>query len=140
MPSTDRHTDPTALHCLLYRSQIAPQADLRCIADIVKRARRFNPTQNISGLLVFDGNYFCQYLEGSPSALNGLIRQIEVDPRHIEFEMLHHHPLEGTRRFTNWSMAYCVVDEEEYLSTFSFLQGPAALRKFEEIMPLLDIA
>lgn len=49
---------------IVYSSQLAPSVPAECVADIVRTARQFNAAHGITGLLVFDGQRFCQYLEG----------------------------------------------------------------------------
>lgn len=132
--------DAQDLHCFLYHSQIAPQADISCVADIVKTARNFNKTQGITGLLVFDGQRFCQYIEGPQPALQNLIDSIARDPRHIAFTPLHQNHCEQERKFANWAMAYVLVDDAEPLASISSEQGPSALEKLQELLPLMDIA
>jgi len=132
--------DDQALHCFLYHSHIAPQAAVDCVADIVKTARSFNKTQGITGLLVFDGQRFCQYIEGPQPALRNLIASIARDPRHTTFTPLYEHPCEHGRKFATWAMAYVLVDDVEPLASISTAQGPSALNKLQELLPLMDIA
>lgn len=133
--------DTQELHCFLYRSQIAPDADIACVADIVKTARSFNKTQGITGILVFDGQRFCQYVEGPQPALQQLIDNIAKDPRHVDFTPLHQSSSESVRRFSNWAMAYVLVDDEdEPLEALSVAQGATAIEKLQTLIPMLDIA
>ena len=128
-----------ALFCFLYHSQIAPAAGLSCVADIVKTARNFNKEHQITGLLVFDGQRFCQYIEGPQSALQALIDRIGRDRRHHQFESKHHASLVGERMFACWSMAYVLVDDTEPLNDLECLDGMAAIRKLETLLPMLDV-
>lgn len=133
-------TDAQDLDCFLYHSQIAPHADISCVADIVKTARSFNKTQGITGLLVFDGQRFCQYIEGPQPALQNLIDSIARDARHVEFTPLYQNTCEQGRKFANWAMAYVLVDDAEPLASISASQGSSALEKLQELLPLMDIA
>ncbi len=128
------------LHCFLYHSQIAPHADIGCVADIVKTVRNFNKTQGITGLLVFDGQSFCQYIEGPQPALGELIGRIQADPRHVNFKTLHACASCAERKFEQWSMAYVLVDDTEHLADMAQEQGANALKKLHELLPLMDIA
>lgn len=129
------------LHCFLYRSHIAPTADIACVADIVKTARNFNKTQGITGILVFDGQRFCQYIEGPQPALQQLIDNIAKDPRHTAFTPLHQACCEPQRRFGNWAMAYVLVDDEdEPLQMLEGIHGPTAIEKLQTLIPMLDMA
>lgn len=128
------------LHCFLYQSYFTPGMDISCVADIVKTARSFNKLHHITGMLVFDGLRFCQYIEGPAEPLQLLIGKIGQDPRHQRFTPKHQAALEGERRFSNWSMAYVLVDDEEPLDAIDALTGHRALEKMETLIPLLDIA
>ena len=129
------------LHCFLYRSHIAPDADIACVADIVKTARSFNKTQGITGILMFDGQRFCQYIEGPQPALQQLIDNIAKDPRHVDFTPLHQANCEPERRFSNWAMAYVLVDDEdEPLQTLDGVSGSTAIEKLQTLIPMLDMA
>ena len=128
------------LFCFLYHSKIAPDVGVSCVAEIVKTARSFNKEHQITGMLVFDGQRFCQYIEGPRQDLQALIDRIEVDARHHQFEPKHHAPLNGKRMFSNWSMAYVLVDDAEPLDDLERVVGPAAIEILESLIPMLDIA
>lgn len=61
------------LECFLYQSKLAPGVDATCVAQIVKKARAFNESAQITGILVFDGEFFCQYIEGPSNQVQDLI-------------------------------------------------------------------
>lgn len=127
------------LHCFFYRSHIAPDHDIRCVADIVKTARCFNKTQGITGILIFDGQQFCQYVEGPQPALQTLVARIVRDSRNQQFTVLHQADGLSQRRFNNWAMAYVLVDDDEPLEALTALQGQHALDKLQALIPQLDI-
>jgi hypothetical protein len=131
---------PQGLQCFLYQSHFTAGMDISCVADIVKTARSFNKLHHITGMLVFDGLRFCQYIEGPADSLQVLIGRLGKDPRHQLFIPKHQAPLSGERRFSNWSMAYVLVDGEEPLNEIDALTGQSALEKMETLIPLLDIA
>lgn len=64
------------------------------VSDIVRVYRANDPRMDITGLLVFDGGRFCQYLEGSESAVRELANKIADDEWHINFTVKH----EGSKR------------------------------------------
>ncbi len=128
------------LYCILYHSQLAPNAPISCVADIVKTARGFNKEHDITGILVFDGQRFFQYLEGPKSAVLGLVAGITADPRHVEFRLQHQGERSEERMFRNWSMAYVLVDDSEPLADLDRIEGPSAMDKLKALIPLLDIA
>ena len=125
------HLSP-ALYEVLYVSTIAPDQPLSVVAEIAGRARVVNAELGITGLLIFDGQRFCQQLEGPQKAVLKLIERIRNDPRHINVEVLHHGPLAG-RRFQRFSLAFSTVEDVEALARMELLDGDAALAAFEAV-------
>ena len=123
------HRSP-ALYEVLYVSTIAPDQPLSVVAEIAGRARFVNAELDITGLLIFDGQRFCQQLEGPQKAVLKLIERIRNDPRHINVEVLHHGPLAG-RRFQQFSLAFSTVEDADALARMERLDGEAALAAFE---------
>lgn len=93
---------------LVYRSVLAPDASPACVADIIRGARAFNRRHDVTGVLVFDGERFCQLLEGDAAIVAALGERIAKDPRHHRFEILQQGSRDGARRFPGWSMAYAL--------------------------------
>ena len=121
-----------ALYEVLYVSTIAPEQPLSVVAEIAGRARQVNVELDVTGLLIFDGQRFCQQLEGPQKAVLKLIERIRNDPRHINVEVLHHGPLAG-RRFQHFSLAFSTVEDVEALARMELLDGDAALAAFEAV-------
>jgi hypothetical protein len=121
-----------ALYEVLYVSTIAPDQPTSVVADIAARARKVNAELDITGLLIFDGQRFCQQLEGSQKAVLKLIERIRNDPRHVNVEILHHGPLAG-RRFQHFSLAFSTVEDADALGRMELLDGAAALAAFDVV-------
>ncbi len=119
-----------ALYEVLYVSTLAPDQPLSVVAEIAARARLVNVQLDITGLLVFDGQRFCQQLEGPQKAVLKLIERIRNDPRHINVEIVHNGPLAG-RRFQQFSLAFSTVEDADALARMERLDGEAALAAFE---------
>ena len=122
----------------VYCSKIAANESVSCVADIVKTARRFNKEHQITGMLIFDGQRFCQYIEGPHQPLQDLISAIEKDPRHTEFTPKIACFDQKTRLFSQWSMAYVLVDDVEPLDEITASEGSQMLEKLQSMMPMLD--
>jgi hypothetical protein len=75
------------------------------VGSIASRARGATPERGITGLLVFDGQRFCQHLEGPREAVDALMQQIEDDPRHIDIRVVYAAPLR-VRRYTGFGMGW----------------------------------
>jgi hypothetical protein len=121
-----------ALYEVLYVSTLAPEQPLSVVAEIAGRARQVNAKLDVTGLLIFDGQRFCQQLEGQQKAVLKLIERIRNDPRHTNVEVLHHGPL-AVRRFQQFSLAFSTVEDEEALARMEQLDGDAALAAFEAV-------
>ncbi|PJI96096.1 FAD-dependent sensor of blue light [Acidovorax sp. 69] len=120
------------LYEVLYVSTLAPEQPLSVVADIARRARQVNAELGITGLLIFDGQRFCQQLEGPQKAVLKLIERIRNDARHVNIEVLHHGPLAG-RRFHRFSLAFSTVEDVDALARMEQLDGDAALAAFEVV-------
>lgn len=126
------------LECFLYQSKLAPGVDATCVAQIVKKARAFNESAQITGILVFDGEFFCQYIEGPSYQVQNLVTLLTGDPRHIEFTPLLHLHQQPHRKFRKWTMAYHLVDDAEVLEGIGSRPGELALQKLQDLIPQLD--
>ena len=119
-----------ALYEVLYVSTLAPGQPLGVVAEIAARARVTNGQLDITGLLIFDGQRFCQQLEGPQKAVLKLMERIGDDTRHVNVEVVHHGLLEA-RRFREFSLAFSTVEDEEALARMEQLDGHAALAAFD---------
>lgn len=126
------------LHEILYASVMAANAPLSIVADIAASARVTNQSQQITGLLVFDGMRFCQQLEGGHPEVAALMARIRRDPRHGQLDILHQGPLAG-RRFKRFSLGYTSHEDVDALERLAQLRGQAALDTFISLLPDFDL-
>lgn len=91
------------LRQLIYRSRAtAPMAD-EDIRKIVDDSLPFNTTHDITGLLLFDGEFFFQVLEGASDSILSLFEHLKSDARHTNVIKV----LDTTisqREFGKWSL------------------------------------
>ena len=73
---------PQNLH-IVYTSRLAPGADYTVYAEICRFSRLRNAATGVSGILLFDGQRFCQWLHGESLTTDALMRSIEQDTRHV---------------------------------------------------------
>lgn len=127
------------LYCFFYSSRISPSTSTNCIVDILKTARSFNKQAEITGILVFNGIQFHQYIEGPKAALQELIERISKDQRHTDFTPRYSEPLGKNRLFSNWSMAYILLDDSESDSEeINTLNSLPAIDKLKEMISQLE--
>jgi hypothetical protein len=89
--------------CVAYTSLAALDLDEQQLIDIHSAARDLNGLDGISGLLLFNGTHFLQWIEGPQGAIDELVERLRRDPRHCAFEIRHEGWTEG-RLFGDWSM------------------------------------
>ncbi|MES2415318.1 MAG: BLUF domain-containing protein [Pseudomonadota bacterium] len=128
----------TPLYEVLYISTISPEAPISIVADIAARARVFNESQGITGLLIFDGMRFCQQLEGPRKPVMALLERIRHDTRHTSVEILHHAPL-AERRFRRFSLGYTMFDDADALAPLEQFDGDQAIHAFMAMVASLDL-
>ena len=97
-------SEASALFDLLYVSEMrAP--DAAEVGRICIQSRANNLRDSISGLLVFDGQAFCQYVEGPRPQIADLRDRLERDPRHRAMRVLKFAAAKK-RRFASWRLGY----------------------------------
>lgn len=126
-----------SLECFLYHSRLANPQDSACVAEIIEAARTFNWTAGITGMLVFDGQCFFQYMEGPPEQLTLLIESIARDPRHVDFTPLFPQARLDRRRFANWSMACVVLNDTAPQAGAAASAGTMDLDRMQAFFPTL---
>ncbi|MEE4362182.1 MAG: BLUF domain-containing protein [Pseudomonadales bacterium] len=71
-----------SLLALAYVSDARPGLVLRDLKHLLRRSREFNFRHGVTGLLLYDGAHFVQWLEGPDDAVDPLMDAIRVDARH----------------------------------------------------------
>lgn len=76
------------------------------LLNLLKKARAFNQSQNITGILIYREGVFFQILEGPQKAVDDLMDKIDQDPRHEGTKIVYRH-FDTDRIFQDdWYMAY----------------------------------
>jgi hypothetical protein len=88
---------------LAYTSLAALDLSVEQLFDIGQTARDLNGLDGITGLLLFNGTNFLQWVEGPPEAIDELMERIRRDPRHSAVE-IRETQLADDRLFPDWSM------------------------------------
>jgi len=89
---------------ITYCSELAG-VDKDAITQILEVSRKNNEQQAVTGMLLFNGTYFLQCLEGGRSAVNDTYQRIMRDSRHQRPMLLAYEELEQ-REFGDWQMVY----------------------------------
>jgi hypothetical protein len=90
------------LRRVLYVSEasLAPDA----VEPLVRHAQSANAARGITGVLVYTGGAFAQYLEGPPDAVRQLVETLAADPRHCRMRLLLEEAADA-RSAPSWRMA-----------------------------------
>jgi len=127
-------------HCqLLYTSFVAPDLERSDVLQIVRRARAKNGRLAISGILLFDGLCFCQYLEGPRNRLDAMLGTLRSDARHVEMVVKDYGPLPDARLFGNSPLAFALCTDPKSLDGIARADSGAALQAFHALLPTLTI-
>lgn len=107
---------------LVYVSRLAPACNWEVVKEIVAAARRHNRALGITGALLFDGERFCQLIEGDETAVRTLMDNIARDARHTDVKLLFTGRSPSGPSTQRWVSGYCDTHE---LEPFDATPGPA---------------
>jgi len=98
-----------SVHILIYRSAPVFRGTVSSYLDqldsIIATSRLRNVDVNVTGVMLFNEDWFVQHLEGPEIAVRATFERISRDPRHEQVEIL----FDGSderRHFPEWSMAF----------------------------------
>ena len=124
---------------ILYVSQMAHGADFGIVREVVTAARHRNPARGITGALLFDGERFCQLLEGPEPVVKALMKSIARDPRHTQINALFTGPCLGERAMQRWASGYCDACLLEAFDGDTGLRDRPALDAFISVLKGADL-
>lgn len=96
---------------LLYVSEIS-SLDSGYVEAIRKESVPNNERDDITGLLLFDGWSFCQYVEGTGVSIAALLRRLQRDARHKDLRILQYDAVEQ-RSFSGWRLGFAFVADPD---------------------------
>jgi len=107
----DEGQSTQSIHHIVYCSQAAQHMDKEALEKIISTAKRHNPRFGITGLLVFGGGIFFQWLEGPRDNVTSLFKIISADPRHFDVVLLTKEDEFRERLFPNWDMELVAAED-----------------------------
>jgi len=131
-----RASDASGLFCLLYVSEMS-RPDAPEVRRICEQSRANNSRDRITGLLVFDGHAFCQFVEGVEPVIAALLARLERDPRHRNMRLLRFGALPGGRRFPTWRLGYAYSADPSTIARMRTTVDAVAVAAFEQWAPAL---
>ncbi len=97
------------LHQIFYFSQPTRSMPLSEVRELLIKAQINNHFNDVTGLLLFDGDSFVQVLEGPKDKVMALFEKIARDPRHMRFTTLMEREI-PQRDFGQWSMGLAHIE------------------------------
>lgn len=119
---------------LLYVSALAKGCDDLTVSDIARQAIQKNSEVQVTGLLLFDGTHFAQFVEGPPHAIKDLTRALQRDLRHEGMQVLFQATSLTPRRFPQWAMGYLEVHLGGGLERLRGTCGIQAVAAFDQVL------
>jgi hypothetical protein len=101
----------SALRHFVYCSRAAPGIDKAEVDRIIAVSQRHNPLNGVTGLLVFGGGVFFQWLEGPRESILALVQRLHADPRHDTIITLDESEEVRERMFPDWAMELVNSDD-----------------------------
>ena len=123
---------------VLYTSEMRDEVPVAEVGLLVKRARGRNAEMGITGVLMFDGAQFCQFLEGPEDAVLDLMRRICADPRHRNVILVRESAID-VRRFKSWYLGYVQVTDMGAIDRIAALRAADAVAAFLDLLPRVDL-
>lgn len=104
------------LDSIIYVSSAVRLLSFDEIGHLLKRARERNKEYGITGVLLYDGGNFMQYLEGPENNLDVIYKIIQEDELHTGIILLSREAIEK-RQFGDWSMGFQTKEVEGYVGS-----------------------
>lgn len=104
------------LDSLVYVSSAVRLLSIDEIEYLLKRARERNREYGITGVLLYIGGNFMQYLEGPKDNLDTIYKIIQQDEQHTGMILVSREIIEE-RQFSYWSMGFQTREVEGYVGS-----------------------
>jgi Sensors of blue-light using FAD len=134
---------PPGLHRLVYASTAVGVLPAHQLDRILLRARAFNPSAAITGLLVFHEGTFLQCVEGPEAGVLSLMERIRRDRRHGGITLLESGSC-AARAFPDSSMGYVAPrnltsgQRNGFVDVLAAVRDRAKLKLADHVWPFLS--
>lgn len=98
---------------IAYISEVSEKFGETDLQDVMRTSQRRNALDEITGMMMYEGNAVLQILEGPEENLRRCYNRIRVDPRHFNIHPIDKRAVEN-RAFSDWSMG--LVEPETFQS------------------------
>jgi len=124
---------------VLYVSQLAPGQSCAVFSPICRGARAHNLERGISGVLLFDGERFLQWLHGPPDGISQLMESIVADPRHTAVRVLLNTPLPAAEPVPRWRSGFVDADALDAFIALTAANRDAVLDGLAQLVAQADL-
>ncbi len=97
------------LRAIAYISHLALPWDRTSLDAMVAKAAEFNAHAEVTGILLFDGQRFLQYLEGPEEGLGEAYHRVRISPSHSDLIVLSQGQVRR-RLVPHWRMHWLLAD------------------------------
>lgn len=120
---------------VLWLGQLSPACELGVVKQIWHASRRTNTQLGLTGAMVFDGERFCEMLEGDAGDIAAACRDAEGDPRLVGVRRLYLSESPGPRLWADWRSGYCDAAElDRFCGEGAVVRGEAAVAAFIDML------
>jgi hypothetical protein len=113
------------LHSIAYVSSARTEIPAAKLELLLRKARLYNSTHGITGVLLYSGGNFLQFLEGPTHAVMQAYHRIRLSPLHGDLIELISEPT-PSRHFAGWSMAHRSISWENLMRVQAAFQPDLA--------------
>jgi hypothetical protein len=122
----DALTQANPLCALVYRSRAVQPLSGTELNWLTQVAQARNRAASITGVFVYDGECFYQWLEGPRDSLSQVMESIRSDRRHTDIEILDHRQTTA-RQFGGWAMKLATHGRHAAPRGLDSIEAPAEL-------------
>ncbi|MBC7939469.1 MAG: BLUF domain-containing protein [Chitinophagaceae bacterium] len=134
------------LHGVLHLSRLAPGLGPPAVSAIFREARNRMSSLPVSGVLLYDGERFAQWIQGTRTELQSVLTDAESDTRHQGLRVLFHGPTTYSWLIPAvlpgracWLSGWAPPDGLTGLETLATDDAGGAFAALQELLPVCDL-
>lgn len=122
------------LQRFLYLSRLAHDQNSDTATEILRQSHPRNLADGITGALVFDGQRFCQLIEGQPAVVRELAARIAIDARHSDMTVMFDAIDDTPQHFSRWDSIFCAATDLDPFDVRGAIGPQQALATFMALL------
>jgi Sensors of blue-light using FAD len=125
---------------MIYTSLFCSTARGDAVPRIIRTSRLNNYQNGITGVLLFDGQRFCHYVEGDSRTALQAAKSVCVDTHNDDLVLLHEASKLSNRLFSDWRMGFPFDSNTDPLAEIIDAPSSEVLGRFLQVLPKFDLA